>query len=134
MRGCTPQPVRGEETEARRGGVGARGPSWSAAPWLAGLRVGTASRLPFPPRMSFRLPSSCLRVPHLGNLTSPPDSMHGRAPTPPFGLGVVCGVPCDQVLGCPSLWTGRCLRSDPASSCPAAPQALAADISYKRRN
>lgn len=80
MRGCTPQPVRGEETEARRGGVGARGPSWSAAPWLAGLRVGTASRLPFPPRMSFRLPSSCLRVPHLGNLTSPP-RLHARKST-----------------------------------------------------
>lgn len=99
MRGCTPQPVRGEETEARRGGVGARGPSWSAAPWLAGLRVGTASRLPFPPRMSFRLPSSCLRVPHLGSLTSPPPTpCTEEHPHPRLALGLSVGCPAIRFL------------------------------------
>lgn len=94
MRGCTPQPVRGEETEARRGGGGGSGAQMVRGP-LAGWAQGwncLPSALPASdvlPSAKFMPKGPPLGEPHI----PPPDSMHGRAPTPPFGLGVVCGVP-----------------------------------------
>lgn len=99
MRGCTPQPVRGEETEARRGGGGGSGAQMVRGP-LAGWAQGwncLPSALPASdvlPSAKFMPKGPPLGEPHI----PPPTPCTEEHPHPRLALGLSVGCPAIRFL------------------------------------